>query len=351
MIGVRSFCCCAIALLALLPGSSRAESFYRLESATAIPGASPAWDYVSIDPARSYLFIGRRKDGIQVYDIAARKVIRKIDNSEGANGAVLVPEFDRGYTANEDGSTTIFELSSLKTLTRTKFGDDADAAFYDPATKQIVLTQGDSKQLAFLDARTGAVVAKLKMASEKLEGTQADGKGSLFVAERDRNIVARIDAAKHTVTAEWPVDRCEQPTGLAMDRAQRRIFVGCRGKAPVLAVLDADSGKTIATPEIGRGNDGVVYDPDEHRIYTSNGIDANLVIFDQKTADSYVLAEASTTRPGARTMALDPRTKKVYSVAADGAVDPAKTVNRSASPFYPNTYFSDTFTVLTFSRQ
>ncbi|HLG86965.1 MAG TPA: YncE family protein [Alphaproteobacteria bacterium] len=351
MIGVRRFCCCAVALLALLPAAGRAQSFYRLESATVIPGASPNWDYVAIDPDRSFLFIGRRQDGVQVYDIAARKVIHRIENSEGADGAVLVPEFDRGYSANEDGSTTVFALSSLKTITRTKFGDDADAAFYDPATKQIVLTQGDSKQLAFLDARTGKVTAKIKMASEKLEGTAADGKGLLFVAERDRNLVARIDAAQHAVTAEWPIDRCEQPTGLAMDRAQRRLFVGCRGKAPVLAVLDADSGKTIAALDIGRGNDGVVYDPDAHRIYTSNGIDANLVIIDQKTPDTYVLEEASTTRPGARTMALDPKTKDVYMVTAEGAVDPTKPVNRSASPFYPNTYFSDTFTVLTFARR
>jgi DNA-binding beta-propeller fold protein YncE len=136
---------------------------------------------------------------------------------------------------------------------------------------------------------------------------------------------------------------------MAIDRAGKRLFVGCRGKSPVLAVMDTETGRVVAKLEIGRGNDGVIYDPETRKLYTSSGVDGNLVIFDQVDADTYKLAEATTTRPYARTMALDPKTKKLYLVTAEGTVDPSKKVNRAPAPFYPNRYFPDTFTLLTYS--
>jgi DNA-binding beta-propeller fold protein YncE len=136
---------------------------------------------------------------------------------------------------------------------------------------------------------------------------------------------------------------------MAIDRAGRRIFVGCRGAKPVLSVIDIDSGKVVATLDIGRGNDGVIFDPETRRIYTSAGVDANLVIYEQVNPDTYKLVEATTTRPYARTMALDPKTKRVYMVAAEGIADPAKKVNTSVATFYPNRYHPDTFTVLTYA--
>src|SRR5258706_8371280 len=151
------------------------------------------------------------------------------------------------------------------------------------------------------------------------------------------------------VTEEGKPAPCAHPRGIAYDKAAKRIFVGCGGAKPVLAVMDAGSGRVITTADIGRGNDGVIYDPDTRKIYTSNGVDANLVIYDQVDADTYKLAEATTTRPYARTMALDPKTKKVYLVTAEGTADPAKKINKAVAPFYPNRYFADTFTVLTFS--
>ncbi len=116
-------------------------------------------------------------------------------------------------------------------------------------------------------------------------------------------------------------------------------------------MLDAASGKVVATPLIGRGNDGVVFDPETHKVYASNGVDANIVIYDQVDPNTYKLEAAVGTRPLARTMALDPASKKVYTVTAEGMVDPAQPVNRAAAPFYPNRYFDDTFTLLTYSRR
>jgi len=326
-----------------------AQRFYRLEASAVLKSPSPEWDYVTLDERRGYLFIGRRADGVTVYDVKAGRVVRTIANSDDANAVTLVPEFDRGYTTNGDGSTTAFRLSTLETIERIKLGEDADAGIYDPVTKQIAFTMGDSQKIAFLEAKTGKPLGVLPMESKKLDGAAPDGEGHLFMALRDRNSLAKIDVAAHRVDNEWKTDGCEQPTGVAYDRTSHRIFVGCRGTKPVLAVMDARSGRVISTHEIGRGNDGVVYDAYAHKVYTSNGVDANLVIYDQLDADTYRLSEATTTRPYARTMALDSKTKKVYLVTAEGTADPEKKINRAVAPFYPNRYYPDTFTILTFA--
>lgn len=346
---MKPFLACAAIGIAVLGFAAHAQQFYHLESAVKLKSAAPDWDYVTLDPARGYLFIGRRGEGVIVYDVKAKKVVRTIDKTDDANAIALVPEFDRGYTTNGDGTTTAFQLSTLKTIDRIKIGEDADSGFYDPVSKQIAFTMGDSKAIAFVDAKSGTLAGKLPMESKKLDGTVPDGEGNLFMALRDRNSVVKIDVAGRKVISEWMTTGCEEPTGIAYDRANKRIFVGCRGKNPVLAILDSDSGKVITTLEIGRGNDGVIYDPATRKIYTSNGVDANLVIYNQVDADTYKLAEATTTRPYARTMAYDPKTKKVYLVTAEGTADPAKKINKAVAPFYPNRYFPDTFTVLTFS--
>jgi DNA-binding beta-propeller fold protein YncE len=346
---MKPFLAFAVLGISAFAAAPQAQQFYHLESAVPLKAVAPDWDYVTLDPARGYLFIGRRGDGVTVFDVHTKKVVRNIDKSEDANAVVLVPEFDRGYTINGDGTTTVFQLSTLKTIDRLKIGEDADSAFYDPATKQLAFTMGDSKKIAFVDAKTGKVAGELPMESKKLDGTVPDGEGNMFMALRDRNAVAKIDAKQRKLTGEWPTAPCEEPTGIAFDKANKRIFVGCRGKSPVLAVLDSATGKLVTTLEIGRGNDGVVYDPTTRKVYTSNGIDGNLVIYDQVNADTYKLAEATTTRPYARTMALDPKTKKIYLVTAEGTADPSKKINKAVAPFYPNHYFADTFTVLTYA--
>jgi DNA-binding beta-propeller fold protein YncE len=340
---------CAALGVAFFAAASPASAFYRLESAVVLKSAKPDWDYVTFDGKRSYLFIGRRGEGAVVFDTKSKKVVRTIDKSDDAGAIVLVPEFDRGYTANEDGTTTIFQLSTLKTIDRVKFGEDSDSAFYDPVTKQIAFTMGDSHALAFVDAKSGKVTGKLEVDSKKLDGSAPDGEGNLLIALRDKNAVIKVDIANRKIVEQWSTAGCEQPTGLAYDQDSKRIFVGCRGTKPVLAVLDASSGKVVTTQEIGRGNDGVIYDRSTRQVYTSNGVDANLVIYEQVDPDTYKLVEATTTRPYARTMALDPATKKVYLVTAEGTTDPSKKVNKGVAAFYPNRYFPDTFTVLTYA--
>jgi DNA-binding beta-propeller fold protein YncE len=332
---------------ALLAGSaSAAEPVYRLDRAIPLKGAQPAWDYLTFDAARGYLFIGRRAAGVTVYDVRKNRLVGQIANSEGANIATLAPQAGRGYTANADGTTTIFDLSTLKTLSRAKIGESADAVFYDPATGQLAFTMGDQQKIAFVDAATGKPTGETHLDAEEIEGVAPDGQGLLYAAERDKDRVARIDARTHALLGEWPLAGCAMPTGVAIDPAHKRLFVGCRGEKPVLTVLDLADGHIVAQPQIGRGNDAVRYDPAIHRVFTANGVEGNIVVFDQKGPDDYRLFQAFTTRPIARTLAIDPATRKLYTVTAEGMVDPSRPVNRRAGAFYPNAYFDDTFVLL-----
>lgn len=336
--------------LCLLPMPSHAMRFYQLSSAVTLPGKAPAWDYLTYDAARSYLFIGRRHDGVSVFNVATHKLVATIVDSQGANKAILVPQINRGFTVNGDGSTTVFNLATLKTIRRIHFGKSADAGSYDPVTGQIMFTMGDSGQVAFMNTRNGAVTATLPLSSSEIEASAPDGHGNIFVAERDRDMVLRIDARTHTVSASWPSAPCHQPTGLDYDAEHQRIFVGCRSDHPLLAVLNADTGAVVASLPIGRGNDGIAFDPITHRIYASNGLDANLLVIGQENPDRYRLEQAITTRPMARTLALDVKRDRVYLVAAQGGVNPAKEVDTAVAPFYPNFYFDNTFSVLTYKK-
>ena len=324
---------------------------FKLASQLVLPGAVGGWDYLSYEPSRGYLFVGRRAAGVSVVDTKANRIVSNITNSAGANMALLVPQFDRGFTANEDGSTTVFQLSTLKTLNRIKLGQAMDSAFYEPETKQVAFTLGDTKELVFLDPATSRITARVPMPSTELEASAAPGDGTIWVNERDVNRIAEVDAHSHRLLGEHDLPGCTMPTGIAADVVDKRLFVGCRGDKPVLAIVDAASGRELATLPIGRGNDGVVYDSAAHRIFTSNGIDGNIVAIDQLGPDSYKFAAAFTTRPIARTLAYDPAGRRLFTVTAQGMVDPDKKRNFGPGPFYPNVYFDNTLTLLTYDEQ
>jgi DNA-binding beta-propeller fold protein YncE len=324
--------------------------FFRLQSAVKLAGKAPDWDYLAYDAKRHRLFIARRDDGLWVYDTTRGRLILKMPRSAGAGAALLVPEIGRGFSSNEDGTTTVFSLATLKPLARVKFAEDADAASYDPVTGQVAFVSADSQKITFMDGKTLKVGASVPLTTKKADGSVADGEGHILLAERDRNMLARIDVGGAKVTDEWPITGCAQPTGIAYDRTHHRAFVGCRSAKPVLAVVNTDTGTTLTALELGRGNDGVVYDAKRQNIITTNGIDANIIVFHQDDADHYHMTQTITTRPNARTMAFDAAAQQIFTVTAEGVVDPARKVNTGPSPFYPNGYFDDSFVVLTYTK-
>jgi DNA-binding beta-propeller fold protein YncE len=341
----------AACTLCLCANAAEPRRFYQLESAQIIKSSTePDWNYLAFDPSRNFLYIARRDDGVLEYDTKAKRVVGVLEDTAGGNAATIVPELDRIFVTSEDGRLTVIALSTLKTLKRIQVGKSADNAFYDGVTKQLLVTMGDDSLATFVDARSGATVATLSVQSKNLEGAVADGHGNFFMALRDKGTVVRVDAKAHKLTGEFTPTGCTLPNSVAFDAANERVLVGCRGDHPILAVMDL-AGRTVGSATIGRGIDSIVFDAAAKRVYTANGFDGTLVILDQVDANSYKLAEAATTRPYARTMALDPVSKNVYLVCAEGTVDVSESWKNTITSFYPNKFFLNTFTLLTYTRK
>jgi len=343
---------------ALAAGPAAAFDGWHLEGSTAIEGTGAAWDYVTFDQSHGRLYIGHRREGLQVFDVAARTLAGTIAGTAGAssNGAVVVPEFDLGISNNEDGTLTPFSLTTLEAKPAIKLGEELDTSHYDDFTKRLVVNMAagpEGTDAVVIALPSLAPVSTVRLPTRKMEGADGDGAGGFFVAARDVNKVFRVDTATLRVTAEWPTPGCAQTNSLTVDRANKRILLGCRGSEtvkPSFAVMDAQSGRMIATFEIGGGNDSIVYDAELRRVFLANGVGAVLNVFEQVNADTYRPVEALGTRSGVRTLAIDRATKKLYSVVAEGSADTGKKILTAVGPFYANTFFANTFAVLTFSK-
>ena len=342
-----------------LASPAAAYDGWHLQQATVIPGPGSAWDYVSMDDANGHLMIGHRKQGLQVFDAKTGVVVKTIAGTvEGSsNGAVVIPEFDLGVSNEENGSVIPFKLSTLEAMAPIKVGEELDTSHYDGGSHRLVVNLGagkDGTDLVVLEVPSMEQAGRIKVDSQKVEGADSDGKSGFFLAARDLDEIYKIDVGAGRVTATYDVAAsCGQPTAVATDAANDRVIIGCRGRGavkPSLTVLNGVTGKVVYTAEIGGGVDSVVYDADGRRIFTANGISANLSVFEQGGPDVYKPVETLGTRAGLRTLALDHKTKLLYGVAAEGTADASKKILTSVSPFYANTFFPDTFTVLIYGK-
>jgi DNA-binding beta-propeller fold protein YncE len=360
-------CGAAFLGLALTVPAFALDGWHLLDS-TAIAGPSTAWDYVSLDPQANRLYIGHRKTGLQVFDLATRKVIKVIDgtNSASSNGAVLIAEFDLGLSTNEDGTLTPFSLTTLEAKPAVKLGAELDSAHYDPVTKRLLVNMASDKEgtgLIVLEVPSLKQIGVVRVTTKKPEHAEPDGNGNLLMASRDESAVYRISMKDMKVTDQWPTPGCVQTNGLAYDRTHQRVFLGCRGTAPVaalttsgpvtkpsFAVLNTQTGAIIYTHEIGGGNDAVIFDAELKRVFLANGVNSQLSVFEQTDADTYKPSESLGTGNGVRTMVMHPATKKIYAVTGEGTADYSKKITTSVSPFYANTFFADRFVVQTYGK-
>ncbi|HYB76712.1 MAG TPA: YncE family protein [Candidatus Bathyarchaeia archaeon] len=318
------------------------ESGYHLKKKIKL-GGEGFWDYLSFDSGTRRLFISRGTK-VMVLDVDSDKVVGEISDTPGVHGIALAPEFNRGFTSNgRSNNVTIFDLKTLATVGHAAAGQNPDAIIYDPGSKRVFAMNGRSGDVTAIDAATGDVAGTIPVGG-KLEFAAADGKGRVYVNVEDKSELAEIDAKKLTVLAHWPMAPCEEPSGLAMDTEHRRLFAGCGNK--MMAVIDADSGKVVATPAIGEGVDANGFDPGTAFAFASCG-EGVLTVAHEDAPDKFTVVENVPTQRGARTMALDPKTHEVYLVTADFGPrpEPTKDNPRPRPPMLP-----DSFTVLVFAR-
>lgn len=284
-------------------------------------GGSGGWDYLTLDSSAKRLYVPR-SDRVLVMDLDG-KPVGEIKGTDGVHGVALAPGLDRGFTSNGRSNTiTIFKLSTLEVLGQVKAtGEGPDAILFDPSSNRVFSFNGRGKNATVLDARKGEVVGTLSF-GHKPEFAATDGKGHVFVNLEDSAEVALIDATTLTVEKRWSLAPVQDPTGMAIDLKHNRLFIV--GGNKLMAVMDAGTGKVVATPAIGAGADAATYDAELGMVFSSNG-EGTLTVIRQEGADHYATLEQVPTRRSARTMALDEKTHRIYLPAADFTPAPAPT--------------------------
>jgi DNA-binding beta-propeller fold protein YncE len=306
-------------------------------------GGDGRWDYITNDSDAHRLYISRSTH-VMVVDSESGVIVGDIPNTLGVHGVALVPEFGKGFTSNgRDASVTIFDLKTLKTIGQVKVGQNPDAILYDETSKRIFTFNGTSKDATAVDAKTGAVAGTLALGGRPESGV-ADGRGKIFVNIEDRGQVIEFDSRKLVINATWPLAPAEEPTGISMDRKHHRLFVGCANK--LLAVMNADNGKLVMTLPIGAGVDATAFDPETQLAFSSNG-EGTLTIIHEDAPDKFSVVENVATQRGARTMALDQKTHKVFLITAEFGPSPAPTTEQ---PRPRPSVIPGSFTLLVFGR-
>ena len=268
-------------------------------------------DYVAAEAGTGRVFVSRSTH-MMVVDGPTGKVLGDIPDTPGVHGAGLAPKAGHGFTTNGgDQTVTMFDLKTLAVVKKIKVGPGLDGIMYDEPDDKIILTNHSRPigTLTAIDPASGDIVATVELEDTAPEGAAADGKGHIFVNNEGKSTIQVIDSKTWKATASWPLAPCDGPTGIAYDKATDRIFSGC---SKTSVVVDASTGKVVATIPNGTRVDALGWDPAKKLIYIPNGGEGNVTVAHQDSADKYSVVSTVTTFPGAKTITVDPVSHNVY---------------------------------------
>jgi DNA-binding beta-propeller fold protein YncE len=279
-------------------------------------------DYVAVEAATGRVFVSRGAH-MMVVEGATGKVLGDIPNTPGVHGAGIATKAGHGFTTNGgDDTVTMFDLKTLAVIKQIHVGNGLDGIMYDEPDDLIILTR-HSRPIGLvtaLDPRSGDIVGNAELEDNGPEGAAADGKGHIFVNNEGKSTIQVIDVKTWKATASWPLAPCEGPTGIAYDKASNRIFSGC-GNTSV--VVDASSGKIVATIKNGTRVDALGYDLSKKLIYIPNGGEGNVTVVHQDSPDKYTTVATVPTFAGAKTICVDPATHNAYLFQPERGPAPA----------------------------
>jgi WD40 repeat protein len=307
----RSFCF-AVLLLALAGTLALAQktSGYKVSRRITL-GGEGGWDYLTFDGEARRLYIARATR-VMVLDVDSGKLVGVIPNTNGVHGVALANKLGRGMTSNgRDDSATIFDLKTLEPIATVKTGAKPDSILFDMFSGLVLTFDGKSNDVTLIDPEKAVALGTIALPGRPETGV-SDGKGRVFVNLEDKNQIAVIDVGARKVLATWPLTGCEEPTGLALDMANRRLFSGCHNGT--LVVMDADTGRNVQKLAIGSGVDAAAFDKGTGLVFTSNG-EGSISVIQQESPDQYTSLANVPTQKGAKTMALDANKHVVYTVA------------------------------------
>jgi DNA-binding beta-propeller fold protein YncE len=268
-------------------------------------GGEGGTDYLTAEPGTGRVFVSRGSH-VMVIDGNKGTVIGDILETPNTHGIALVAKYNHGFTTNRGDSTvSMFDLTTLALIKKIKIpAGGQDGIMYDDFLDRIILTNHSKPGTATaIDPSKGVITGQAQLEDDSPEGAASDGKGKLFVNNERKNTIQVLDGKTMNVLASWPLDSCEGPTGIAYDRASDRIFSGC---SKTSAVVDAKTGKIVATIQNGQGVDALGWDPSEKLIYIPAGRDSSVTIVHEDSPDKFSIVASVITANGAKTISVDP---------------------------------------------
>ena len=271
----------AAALLFAAKASAEPSSGYKITRKVHV-GGEGGWDYLAVDAAARRLYV-THGGSVLVFDADTVTRVGEIANTAGVHGVAIAPELRRGFTSNgKAGTVTIFDLKTLIRIADVKVsGENPDAILYDPATQRVFVFNGRSANATVLDAATGKIEATLPLGG-KPEFATTDLSGRVYVNIEDTSELVVLDSKHPAVLQRWPLAPCEEPSGMAIDRKSKRLFIGCGNR--MMAIVDATTGKLVTTVPIGDGVDANAFDPGTNLAFSSNG-EGTLTVVSEESAD------------------------------------------------------------------
>jgi DNA-binding beta-propeller fold protein YncE len=305
---------------------------YKVVGRYPVPGVG-GFDYVTLDSSERRIYLSHATQ-VDVVDADSGKIVGTIPDTPGVHGIAIAPAFKHGFTSNgRENKVSMFDPSSLSLIKKIDVGKGPDGIYYDPGSKRVFTNNHGSHDISAIDAATGEVAGTVKSEGD---GEQAiiGADGLIYVNSENTAEVVVFDPKSLEVKKRFPIGVAKTPTGLAYDAKTNRLFIGCRNE-PKMVVMDAATGKVIGSFPIGAGVDFAGFDPKARLIFFSCG-DGTLSVYHEKSADTYEDAGAVKTQPSAKTMAFDPKTKKIFLPAAEyletPATEPGKRPVRTVKP-------------------
>ena len=288
-------------------------------------------DYVSVESATGHVFVSRGTH-VMVVEGSTGKVLGDIQNTPGVHGVGIATKAGHGFTTNGgDKTVTMFDLNTFAELKRIPVPQGGlDGIMYDDADDLIILTNHSRPgTVTAINPVTGEIVGNAELEDNGPEGAVADGKGHIFVNNENKSTMQVVDVKTWKATASWPLAPCDGPTGIAYDKPTNRIFSGCNKNS---VVVDAASGKVVATIANGTRVDALGYDPAQKLIYIPNGGEGNVTVAHQDSADKYTVVATVDTFRGAKTICVDTKTHNVYLFQPERGPAPPPDPNAPAPP-------------------
>jgi YVTN family beta-propeller protein len=294
-------------------------------------GGEGGWDILTIDPTANRLYLSHSTK-VVVVDLSKNAVIGEIADTPGVHAFVAVPELQRGFSSNgKEAKASAVDLTTLQTTSKIDTGSNPDAVVYEPRHAEIYVFNHTGNSVTVVNAKAATVSGTIPLEGSPEFAAVDDKAGRIYCNIEDKSEVAVIDTSKHEVVARWPLAPGEEPSGIALDAEHHRLFSGCHNK--VMVMLDTETGKVIANVPIGAGVDGCAFDDSMQIAFASCG-DGTTTIAKEKTPNKLAMVQILKTERGARTMALDPRTHRIYLPTAQFA--PAPSPSPGATPARPS---------------